>query len=88
MTIKIVLPEGKGAKSGRDTRFYTDEGHEINGVTGCNIEILPNGVIQARLDMIVEDVRNLEGIRASVTVVPPRSPQVDAFIKDILGGGK
>ena len=69
MSIKIVLPSGKAPKACRGTKIYTEDGHEIKGVTGCNIEIMPDGVVMARLSVFVEDVENLDEIKGQVTIV-------------------
>tara|TARA_R100000781_G_scaffold110309_1_gene75670 strand:+ start:8475 stop:8744 length:270 start_codon:yes stop_codon:yes gene_type:complete len=88
MSIKIVLPSGKAPKACRGTKIYTEDGHEIKGVTGCNIEIMPDGVVMARLSVFVEDVKNLDQIKGQVTIVNPENKEVEAFISDLMNEGK
>jgi hypothetical protein len=87
MSIRIVLPSGKAPKTARGTKIYTEDGHEIKGVTGCNIEIMPHGAITAHLSVFVEDVENLEQIKGQVSIVNPENKEVEAFISDLMNEG-
>lgn len=63
MTIKIVLPEGKGVKTANGTKVFNREGHEIENIE--EIEILPmrvNSIIQAKITVAVDSIENLEGV--------------------------
>lgn len=63
MTIKIVLPEGKGVKTVNGTKVFNHEGHEIENIS--KIEILPmrvNSIIQAKITVAVDSIENLEGV--------------------------
>lgn len=62
MAIKIVLPEGKGIKTGKGTKVFTDSGIEITGISHMTIEITPDEFITAKILVPVESIENLEGI--------------------------
>jgi hypothetical protein len=62
VTIKIVLAEGEGAKSGYGARVYTETGHEIVGVTAIDISIRPDTAVFATLEVLVSQIENLEAI--------------------------
>ena len=62
MTIKIVLAEGEGAKSGFGTRVYAENGREISGITAIDIRIRPDESVVATLEVLVSEIENLEAI--------------------------
>ena len=64
MTIKIVLPEKYGIKSGCGTKVFTESGAEIENITNIEILISPNAIIEARLTIAVSEVVGLDGIAA------------------------
>jgi hypothetical protein len=68
MTIKVVLPEGKGPKSSWGTKVFTESGHEIKGVTRINIEMLPDCIVQAQFTVEVSNLENFEGIEGAYRV--------------------
>jgi hypothetical protein len=68
MTISIVLPEGKDVKSGQFTQVFTEDGIEITGVCHITIEIGPEEVIMATMQVCVGEIKNAEGIAA---LLPP-----------------
>ena len=70
MSIKIVLPEGEGIKSGNGTRVYTDDGHEINGITSITVRILRDEIIDATITVHASEIENLEGLEGIVIAVP------------------
>ncbi|WP_138436517.1 hypothetical protein [Marinobacter shengliensis] len=86
MSITIVLPSGSSPRTGAGTKIYTEDGHEIKGVTKCTVHITPNGCIAARLDVCVKEVENLEGIEGHVTITNPEDEAVNLFCADVLKG--
>ena len=73
MTIKIVLPEGKGLKQCQGTRVFTESGHEIEGVSRIKIEIIGDCMLQAEMTVSVSSIENLNGIEGIVVVDRPPS---------------
>lgn len=73
MTIKIVLPDapGVGGKSPRGTRVFTESGKEITGITGLQINFPLDGLITARMEVLVDQIENLEGLVGEVLVIDP-----------------
>jgi len=74
MTIKIVLPEGKGPKSSWGTKVFTESGEEIKGVTRVEIDMLPDCMVSAQITVEVSDLENFEGIEGAYRIdqFPPR----------------
>ena len=68
MTIKIVLPEGKGLKQCQGTRVFTESGHEIEGVSRIKIEIIGDCMLQAEMTVSVSSIENLDGIEGVLIV--------------------
>jgi hypothetical protein len=60
--INIVLPEGKGIKTGDGTRVFTADGAEITGITHIEISISPSEIITCKLSVYVDQIKNVEGI--------------------------
>ena len=71
MTIKIVLAEGEGAKSGYGTRVYTESGHEICGVTAIDIRIRPDEAVVATLEVLVSEIENLKALGLFIPTEEP-----------------
>ena len=68
MTIKIVLPEGKGPKSSWGTKVFTESGSKIEGITRIKIEMLPDCMVSAEITVEVSDLENFEGIEGAYMV--------------------
>jgi len=60
--ISIVLPEGKGIKTGDGTKVFTEEGAEITGITHMEISISPKEIITCTMSVCVDRIKNIEGI--------------------------
>ena len=76
MTIKIVLPEGDGPKSGHGTKVFTDCGTEIKDISQIKIEILPDCILQAQITVGLSGIENLSGIEGVFIVdqMPSKKP--------------
>lgn len=71
MTIKIVLPEGDGVKTGWGTKVFTESGEEIKGITKISISPIElNSIIEATLTVEVSNIENLEGVQCLVEDMP------------------
>lgn len=68
MTIKIVVPEGEGAKTTRGIKVYTESGEEINGICRIQLDILPNEMLTATIVVNVSDIIGLDGLEGVVVV--------------------
>lgn len=79
MTVKIVLPEspGRGPSSALGTRVYTESGHEIKGIAGLQIDFPLDGVITAKMEVLVHAIDNLEGLAGEVTLIDPCAEECD-----------
>lgn len=68
MTIKIVVPEGEGAKTTRDIKVYTESGEKIEGICRIQLDILPNEMLTATIVVNVSDIIGLDGLEGVVVV--------------------
>jgi len=73
MTIKIVLPNGNKARPANGTMVFTEDGREINGISGITVTLMPNEMIMATIDVEVSSIENFEGIEAFVNIIKPEA---------------
>ena len=75
MTVKIVLPgsAGTGPTCAHGTRIYTESGHEIKGVRSLQVDFPIDGVVTAKMEVVVHAIDNLEGLAGEVTLIDPRA---------------
>lgn len=62
MTIKIVLPEGKGVKAVMGTKVFLSTGEEVEHVSRIQCDWGPDDILTATLTVPVDEIHNFEGI--------------------------
>lgn len=75
MSVRIVLPDGKGPKAAMGTKVYTDSGMEIERVSRIQIDILPDSILEATITVPISEIENLEGLEG--VIVSERSTEDD-----------
>ena len=51
--MKLIFPEGKGPHSTNSVKCLTDSGHEIEGVKNIQLDIRPDGALEAVIRVYV-----------------------------------
>lgn len=73
MGIKIVFPKSENKAVpmlSNGTKIYTDDGHEINGVTDLKIHASVNSVVKCVIEVHASEIENLEGVEGLVIQKP------------------
>ena len=64
MTIRIELPESDGIKTCCGTKVFNQDGREITDITNISINLAPDAILTAVIDVSINDIKHMDNIYA------------------------